>query len=177
MEVATETSPVGFVGSVGFWNVLEFVAQRQKQGWVLGDMVRATGKSKVYVRRCLWISTWPADLQKRARERPNVFNTRVMLGGLATSMKRFEQGNWEGLRKEMARFEKGAVAVRKPRTKNKVVHKEILGVSLASSTEAQDRLRQKLMTLVEVTQREIKIRYFGEEDLESVLETLLETGS
>jgi hypothetical protein len=63
-------------------------------------------------------------------------------GHLGHVLKRLEKDGWEGLPKEIARFEKGALAIRKPRGKNKFPHKETPLVSAASRTEAQNRLRE-----------------------------------
>jgi hypothetical protein len=82
-------------------------------------------------------------------------------GTLATTMKSLEKEQWEGLSKELLRFEKGAEALSRPRGKNKVPNKETPLVSAAWRIEAQNRLREKLMTLVVVTLRDVTIRYFG----------------
>ena len=151
-----------------FWKLVDFVSLPSEKGRILGELVRASGKSKVYVRRCLWVSTWPNDLQKRAKERPKIFTARVVLGSFATSMKRLESSGWEGLRKEMERFEKGALSLRKkPKKKETVVQGE---VSVSARKQAEDFLREKLRTLVQVTEREVRIRYFSAEELIGVLE-------
>jgi len=93
-------------------------------------MARAAGRSRPYVRRCLWLSTWPGDVRAAAQARPDIFTARVLVATLATSMARYEAKGWRLLRSEVARMSAQGVDSR-PRKRRR------RSAGRASSTQAQ----------------------------------------
>jgi hypothetical protein len=148
----------------------------------MGEIARAAGRSRPYVRRCLWLSTWPAELRNSAEQSPEIFTARVLIGTFATSMARYEAKGWQLLKAEIARMsEKGVGAVPRKRRgaplnrQGAVAHggevrEEERGTTLREQMRAEARLREKLMTQVKVDSEWIRIRYYGAKDLERVVD-------
>lgn len=143
---------------------------------MLGEIARAAGRSRPYVRRCLWLATWPVDLRAAAQARPEVFTARVLISALATSMARYEAKGWRALRAQVERMLiQGAGA--RPRKRRVPGIRDVRGresttnsPSVLAQIAAQETLRSALLTQVKVDAEEIRIRYFGAEDLTRLLE-------
>ncbi len=181
-DVATASDAVSLRASPPLprtvWEWADWCAARTREGKVMGEIARAAGRSRPYVRRCLWLSTWPADLRNEAEQRPALFTPRVLIGTFATSMACYEAKGWQLLKAEITRMsEKGVGAVPRKRRGTRLkrqgavaqeaeVREDKRGTTLRSQMLAEARLREMLMTQVKVDSEWIRIRYFGAADLE-----------
>ena len=156
-----------------------------------------TGLALETLKKYAWIATWPPELHKVATEFPEVFTARVLVGGFAARQRFYSSNNWEKLRLEMKRLiQKGAghrprKATNYPKNraggslqdqrKRQIEQKEALdhppekkqgSVGFLKELSAQESLRERFSTWVEVSNGEIRIKYFNSDDLDRLLEIM-----
>lgn len=182
------------------WEWATWMALRKSEGLVLGEIVRVSGKCRRTVQKALWLSTWPAELQKQCAAHPTIFTTRVLHNNFASKSAYWSENGFERLRIEVLRMiEKGPGSnPRKPYSKRgsskgakielspaeRMIGSEqdLLTGELAKPDDriptlfeqmaAQELLRQALATQVKVDGKEIRVRYFGSEDLERIIDVI-----
>lgn len=144
-------------------------------------------------RKYQWLASIPKEIQSVIRQYEDIFTTRILLNIFASRQAHFEKENWKYLRAEVARYlqkgkphrprkalnyPKGRAGgsieqQRKRQTENKIEPKKLPAQKLQSEVmaelSAQNTLREKLSTWVEVSNGEIRIKYCGQEDLERLL--------
>jgi hypothetical protein len=147
-------------------------------------------------RKYRWLASIPQEIQSVIRQYEDIFTTRILLNIFASRQAHFEKENWKYLRAEVARYlqkgkphrprkalnyPKGRAGgsieqQRKRQTEFKEEPKHAPAHKLQSEVmaelSAQNTLREKLSTWVEVSNGEIRIKYCGEEDLERLLEII-----
>ncbi len=160
-------------------------------------LAHETGLAPETLKKYAWIATWPPELQKVATQFSDVFTSRVMIGGFAARQRFYSSNNWEKLRQEMKRLiQKGAghrprKATNYPKNraggsleqqrKRQIEQKEALAhppekkvepVGFMKELSAQESLRERFATWVEVSNGEIRIKYFNADDLDRLLEIM-----
>jgi hypothetical protein len=173
---------------------LDFAKQLFEQGF---RGLSQSNLSPRTLRKYLWIGSIPQDLQKIMKQYDDLFTARVLVNAFASRQKHFEKENWKYLRAEIARYLKQGKGHRPRKALN--YPKNRAGGSLAqqrkrqeekgsSSPEqitinaqpagfmqelcSQEKLRERLATWVEVSNGEIRIKYFGTDDLERLTEII-----
>lgn len=147
-------------------------------------------------RKYQWLASIPEEIQSVIRQYDDIFTTRILLNIFASRQSHFEKENWKYLRAEVARYLKkgkphrprkalnypkgragGSIEQQRKRQtefkeepKHAPAHK--LQSEVIAELSAQNTLREKLSTWVEVSNGEIRIKYCGEEDLERLLEII-----
>jgi hypothetical protein len=150
-------------------------------------MARLGGRSKRFVRKALWLASWPDELRARARAAPDVFPSRVLFNVFAGRMNHYEEDGWRRLRAEIARMETAGPGARprKPYASRSVragaaaqdeatSMEEVGSASARERLFAEARLRMALMTLVKVNGDWVKIRFHGAQDLDRIVTLVIE---
>ncbi len=156
-----------------------------------------TGLATETIKKYAWIAAWPLELQKTAKQFPDIFTARVMISGFASRQRFYSSNHWEKLRQEMARLiQKGAghlprKAINYPKNRaggslttqrqRSLESKDMSHPSSLSKPDpngllkelwAQEKIRQRLATWVEVGNGEVRIKYHSSEDLLRILEII-----
>lgn len=158
------------------------------------ELQRTTGLAKRSVTKFLWLSTIPEVLQVQILRYPKIFSARVLVAGFASRQKFYEQNDWRALKREVERLVRegdgatprkardyprgragGSFEAQRRRATEGISEPPApppRSASFLDELTAKERLREMLSTLVEVSSGEIRIKYFGKEDLERIMETL-----
>ena len=144
-------------------------------------------------RKYQWLASIPKEIQSVIRQYEDIFTTRILLNIFASRQAHFEKENWKYLRAEVARYlQKGKPhrprkalnypkgraggTIEQQRKRQSKIKDEPQNTSAKKMQSdvmieltAQNSLREKLSTWVEVNNGEIRIKYCGQEDLERLL--------
>jgi len=159
-------------------------------------LVVATGLTSRTIRKYLWVARFPEAVQQVMLGFPDVFTTSVVINVFASRQKHFEEENWKHLRAEAAkliengkehrprkavRYPKGRAggSLRQQRERQKErlarpMEEKPTGkpVSIEDELFAQERFRERFGTWVSVGNGEVRLKYYGKEDLERLLEAV-----
>jgi len=178
-------------------NFARWIGEQLKLKSSIAILAHETGLAPETLKKYAWIANWPPELQKIAADFPDVFTSRVMIGGFASRQRFYSANKWERLRLEMKRLiQKGAghrpkKATNYPKNraggsleqqrKRQIEQKEMLAhapekrqepVGFMKELSVQESLRERFATWVEVGNGEIRIKYFNTEDLDRLLEIM-----
>lgn len=152
------------------------------------------------VKKYLWIASLPEELRTQMAAHPEVFTARVLLNGFASRRKYWTEGGFAKLKREIEKLiakgpghtprkalcypkgrAGGSLVDQRQRQKQKArefsssyttKRAEIEPPTLVEQMRAQGILREALMLPVKVTDREIRVEYFGRLDLEEIVRTI-----
>jgi hypothetical protein len=145
----------------------------------------------------MWLASIPDEIKSIIRQFENIFTTRVLLNVFASRQNHFEKENWKYLKAEVARYLQNGKKHRPRKALNypknraggsleqqrkrqaeskdaieRVPEKKSESVGFMKELAAQERLRERCATWVEVGNGEIRIKYCGAEDLDRLVEII-----
>jgi len=145
----------------------------------------------------MWLASIPDEIKSIIRQFEDIFTTRVLLNVFASRQTHFEKENWKYLKAEVARYLQNGKKHRPRKALNypknraggsleqqrkrqaerkdaieRVPEKKSESVGFMKELAAQERLRERCATWVEVGSGEIRIKYCNAEDLERLVEII-----
>jgi hypothetical protein len=161
----------------------------------------SSGLSPRTIKKYLWVASMPEEIKQIMFKYPEIFTTKLLINHFASRQRFFAKENWKYLRLEIARcIQKGADhkprkalnypknraggsledqrkrQAEKKETIERVPEKKPEPVGFMKELAAQDRLRERCATWVEVGNGEIRIKYCGAEDLDRLVEIIVGPG-
>jgi len=163
-----------------------------------GPRLRGNGAISHRTRlKYMWLASIPDEIKSIIRQFEDIFTTRVLMNVFASRQTHFEKENWKYLKAEVARYLQTGKKHRprkalnypknraggsldqqrnrqaeKKETIERVPEKKSEFVGFMKELAAQDRIRERCATWVEVGSGEIRIKYCSAEDLERLVEII-----
>jgi hypothetical protein len=150
----------------------------------------------------MWLASIPDEIKSIIRQFEDIFTTRVLLNVFASRQTHFEKENWKYLKAEVTRYLQNGKKHRPRKALNypknraggsleqqrkrqaeskdpiqRVSEKKSESVGFMNELAAQERLRERCATWVEVGNGEIRIKFCSTEDLERIVEIIVGSGA